>query len=217
MQSDEPIGANRTRTSGTVWHVEEELSRGVQSFQARHECSSGHPMAVVTDLRHVLRRLRSLLRAPFVRQPPGSSAGVAENHLARAIAENAASCAVILDERGYATYINGATRNVTSFTLDDLTGRPLHDVIHYHASESEGRSSLGGAVLSPWCHDGGLKKTEDLFVRKDGAVFPVVVSLTPIWHAEQRAGAVLGTPGGSVGRDCVWTWHAVQDSLAERS
>src|SRR4028118_256654 len=52
------------------------------------------------------------------------------NELILTIAENAASCLLMLDERGIATYMNPAAVRETGYTLAEFSSAPFHDVLH---------------------------------------------------------------------------------------
>src|ERR1700682_2560518 len=50
------------------------------------------------------------------------------NALIRTIAENAASCLLMLDERGVITYMNPSAVAHTGYTLEELSAAPFHDI-----------------------------------------------------------------------------------------
>jgi PAS domain S-box-containing protein len=112
------------------------------------------------------------------------------NELIRTIAENAASCLVMLDDRGVATYVNPAAMEETGYSLEEFARAPFHDVLHAPAG--------GGAHSVDECpirnareRLEGLKRHRDRFVRKNGTTFPVSCSLSPLQRAGTPSGAVL--------------------------
>ena len=112
------------------------------------------------------------------------------NALILTIAENAASCLLMLDHDGVATYMNPAAIEETGYALDELSRAPLHEMLH--ASEEHGGHSIATCpirnareMMQP------LRNFRDTFVRKDGSAFPVSCSLSPLQHDRQGAGAVL--------------------------
>lgn len=112
------------------------------------------------------------------------------NELIRTIAENAASCLLMLDDHGIATYMNPAAMEETGYTLDEFAKAPFHDVLH--APEGDGGHSADSCPIRnarERMHP--LKKHRDLFVRKDGSTFPVSCSLSPLERDGRQAGAVL--------------------------
>ena len=112
------------------------------------------------------------------------------NELVRTIAENAASCLLMLDENGVATYMNPAAIEETGYTFEEFSTRPFHAMLHAppeHGghSASECAIKLARERLVP------LKQHRDVFVRKNGTTFPVSCSLAPLQREGRQAGAVL--------------------------
>jgi PAS domain S-box-containing protein len=111
------------------------------------------------------------------------------NSLIRTIAENAASCLLMVDDRGVATYMNPAAVTVTGYSFAEFTAAPFHDMLHAPGSDGHPIEScpikLARERMSP------LKNHRDVFVRKDGSTFPVACSLSPLERDGVQAGAVL--------------------------
>lgn len=112
------------------------------------------------------------------------------NALIRTIAENAASCLLMLDERGIATYMNPAAIEETGYALEEFAKAPLHDVLHAPA-ERGGHLAAACPIRNARERLQPLKQHRDLFVRKDGSTFPVSCSLSPLQRDGRQAGAVL--------------------------
>ena len=112
------------------------------------------------------------------------------NTLIRTIAENAASCLLMLDEHGIATYMNPAAIEETGYSLEEFAKAPFHDVLHApakgggHAPDACPIRTAREKILP-------LKQHRDIFVRKDGTTFPVSCSLSPLQRDGRAAGAVL--------------------------
>lgn len=112
------------------------------------------------------------------------------NELIRTIAENAASCLLMLDERGIATYMNPAAIEQTGYTLEEFGRAPFHDLLH--APVDRGGHSPGDcAIRNARERMQPLKNHRDVFVRKDESTFPVSCSLAPLQRDGRPAGAVL--------------------------
>ena len=112
------------------------------------------------------------------------------NVLVRTIAENAASCLLMLDERGVTTYMNPAAVAHTGYTLEELSAAPFHDLLHAPA-EHEGHVLGACAIKNARERMVPLKNHRDVFVRKDGTEFPVSCALAPLQRDGRPAGAVL--------------------------
>jgi PAS domain S-box-containing protein len=109
--------------------------------------------------------------------------------LNKTITDNAASCLFMMDENGYATFMNPAAEEVTGYTLDEIRERPLHEVIHHQRPDgtpypiSDCPIEHGREEMIP------LKNHREVFVRKDGTPFPVSCHLAPL--SGRLGGAVL--------------------------
>jgi PAS domain S-box-containing protein len=112
------------------------------------------------------------------------------NELIRTIAENAASSLLMLDERGFVTYMNPAAVEETGFTLEELAEISFHDALHPPASRG-GHAIDACPIRNARERLLPLKKHRDLFVRKDGSTFPVSYSLSPLQRDGRPSGAVL--------------------------
>jgi PAS domain S-box-containing protein len=112
------------------------------------------------------------------------------NALIRTITENAASCLLMLDEQGVTTYMNPAAVANTGYTLEELSAAPFHDLLHAPA-ERQGHALGACAIKNARERMVPLKNHRDVFVRKDGTVFPVSCALAPLQRDGHPAGAVL--------------------------
>ena len=112
------------------------------------------------------------------------------NELILTIAENAASCLLMLDERGIATYMNPAAIEETGYSLEEFAKAPFHEVLHAPAKDG-GHSAGDCPIRTARERMQPLKKQRDLFVRQDGSMFPVSCSLSPLQRDGRPAGAVL--------------------------
>jgi PAS domain S-box-containing protein len=93
-----------------------------------------------------------------------------------------------VDIQGRVTYINPSAEAMFGWTCGELVGKKMHDVTHYkHADGSPfpAADCAGALVLEKGTE---LQEHEDVFIRKDGSFFPVVLSASPL----KINGAVLG-------------------------
>jgi PAS domain S-box-containing protein len=112
------------------------------------------------------------------------------NELIRTIAENAASCLLMLDERGIATYMNPAAIEETGYTVAEFAKAPFHDILH-PTTGLGGHTAAQCPIRNARERMLPLKEQRDLFVRKDGSTFAVSCSLSPLQRDGRQAGAVL--------------------------
>lgn len=116
-------------------------------------------------------------------RPSEESFHSAMNHIAEAI--------YMLDERGLVTYVNPAAEAMFGWNAAELLGKRMHDVTHYKhadgrpfaAEECVGLQVLGSGL--------GVKDRQDTFIRKDGSLFPVVVSASPLTDNGKTSGVVV--------------------------
>ena len=105
---------------------------------------------------------------------------------------NIAAGVYTLDLDGMVTYVNPAAEAMFGWTNAELLGKKMHDVTHYKhpdgkpypASECPGLRVLQDGVE--------LRECEDTFIRKDGSLFPVVFSASPLRKGETTVGTVVG-------------------------
>jgi len=109
----------------------------------------------------------------------------------RAITDNAASCLFMMDVDGHPTFMNPAAERVTGYQLDEIRDRPLHNAVHYKRPDGrpfpieECPIDNAASELAP-VHD-----ADEVFVRKDGTLFPVRYSVAPLERDGRTVGAVL--------------------------
>src|SRR5262245_35087752 len=93
---------------------------------------------------------------------------------------NVAGGVFTVDLDGIATYVNPAAEAMFGWTNAELLGRKMHDVTHnkhpdgtpYPASDCPALQILNTGIE--------LHEHEDTFIRKDGRLFPVVFSASPL-------------------------------------
>src|SRR5699024_1353275 len=80
----------------------------------------------------------------------------------------------MMDHKSRCTFMNPAAEAMTGFTFDETNGQILHDLIHHHHPD-------GRPYPMPECPiDRALPEKfdvlghEDAFIRKSGALFPVM-------------------------------------------
>jgi PAS domain S-box-containing protein len=95
----------------------------------------------------------------------------------------------MLDEQGVATYMNPSAVRETGYSPEELARAPFHDVLHASGSQG-GHDGADCAIRNARVQREPLSNHHDLFVRKDGSIFPVACSLAPFAQGE-GAGAVL--------------------------
>jgi diguanylate cyclase (GGDEF)-like protein/PAS domain S-box-containing protein len=114
-----------------------------------------------------------------------------ENYLFRSITDNVTVGLFFMDKHGRCTFMNAAGQAMVGYTLDELRGKSLHEVMHhthpdgmpFPKDQCEIDRSL--AEMVP------VKDIETHYTRKDGSFLPVSVSASPIINNQQVVGMVM--------------------------
>ncbi len=150
------------------------------------------------DAQRVEWMIRQLRLAREAQQRQGAVAAELERltgelryHLSvtKTITDNAASCLCTMDARGYPTFVNPAFERVTGYVLDEIRDRPLHYAVHYKYPDGrpypmeECPIDRAYPVMEP------VPYGEEIFVRKDGSLFPVAFAVAPSRRSERSRSA----------------------------
>ncbi|MBX4187826.1 MAG: PAS domain S-box protein, partial [Candidatus Doudnabacteria bacterium] len=114
-----------------------------------------------------------------------------QNYLTKSITDNTTVCLFLIDQNNTVTFMNPAAEKVTGFSMDDIRGKNLHDVIHHTRPDG-----------TPFPHEecfldkalGEMRQTKDhenYYIRKNGQFFPALCSASPIIKDGRLVGAVL--------------------------
>lgn len=93
-----------------------------------------------------------------------------------------------VDAVGNATFVNPAAAHMLGYAVDELIGRPMHDLVHH--KHPDGTSLAREACpLQAGVTGGRSQRTDDaVFIRKDGTSFPIEAVTTPV----HESGAIVG-------------------------
>jgi PAS domain S-box-containing protein len=94
-----------------------------------------------------------------------------------------------VDKQGLVTKMNPAAEKLLGWTLEELRGKKMHDVIHYKHPDGSPFPAEECASLQVLREGKALKDFEDSFIRKDGRLFPVSYSSSPL---RDRDGEIVG-------------------------
>lgn len=86
----------------------------------------------------------------------------------------------LMDDRQQCVFMNRAAEELTGFTLADMTGRPLHDVIH-HTRPDGSPFALEDCPIDRAFPERVGVKGEEVFVHRDGSFYPVAFTASPIY------------------------------------
>jgi PAS domain S-box-containing protein len=97
----------------------------------------------------------------------------------------------VLDVEGRLTFMNPAAERKLGWKAAELLGRNMHQMIHYRDERGQPRAETDCPLLRVLRTGETITSEDDLFVRKDGSVFPVSYSSSPMLDKGQVVGAVL--------------------------
>ena len=85
-----------------------------------------------------------------------------------------------VDAGGLVTYLNPAAEHLFGWSTVELLGRNMHDVTHQKQPDGQPFPAGASTRLQVLQKDADLPFYEDMFVRKDGTLFPVVYSCSAL-------------------------------------
>ncbi len=105
-----------------------------------------------------------------------------------AICNNATVALFIMDERQQCVYMNPAAEEMTGFSLSEVQGRALHDIIH-HTRPDGSHYPLEECPIDQALPQNNREQGEETFVHKDGSFYSVAFTASPI----RENGVAVGT------------------------
>ncbi len=116
----------------------------------------------------------------------------AEEHrsLLKAVTDNASVALFIVDERQQCVFMNPAAEEMTGFTLAQVQGRALHDLIH-HTRPDGSHYPLAECPIDRAFSQNNQEQGEEVFVRKDGSFYYVSYTASPIRDATGIRGTII--------------------------
>lgn len=106
-----------------------------------------------------------------------------------AVLDNASVSIFLMNEMQHCIYMNLAAERLTGFTLAEVLGRPLHDVIH-HTRPDGSPFPLHECAIDRAFPENANTQGEEVFVHKSGRFYPVAFTASPVHDEEAK---VVGT------------------------
>ena len=115
----------------------------------------------------------------------------AEKERYQVVTENTAEAIFLTDEHGRVTFANPAAEGIFGWSQSELSGRTLHDVIHYRR-RGGAPYPMEECPFARVLRSGlALKRQEDVFFRKDGTSIHATGSNAPILRDGRVVGGVV--------------------------
>lgn len=113
-----------------------------------------------------------------------------QQRLLRAVTNNAWVSLFIMDENQQCVFMNPAAELMTGFTLDEVWGRALHDIIH-HTRPDGSPYPLEECPIDRAFPQNNQERGEEVFVHKNGSFYFVSYTASPIRYAGEIRGTVI--------------------------
>jgi PAS domain S-box-containing protein len=96
-----------------------------------------------------------------------------------AILNNTREAVFLMDHQQHCIYANAAAERLSGYSLDEMHGRPLHDVVH-HKKPDGSPYPLEECPIDRAFPERAQMSGEELFVHKDGSFYPVAFTASPV-------------------------------------
>lgn len=153
------------------------------------------------SMRHAQRQTRLNAAAVTERQRKLEAEIVERKHVERALGRtvkfdeavmlNMGEGLYTMDVQGLVTSMNPAAERLFGWTLEEVRGLKMHDVIYYKHRDGTPFKGEDCAVLNVLREDMVLTEYEDVFIRKDGRFFDVSYSASALREDEETVGFVV--------------------------
>ena len=113
-----------------------------------------------------------------------------------AVTNNSTFAMFIMDEQQQCIYMNPAAEQLTGFTLAEVEGKALHDIIH-HTRPDGSHYPLEECPIDRAFPQNSQEQGEEVFVHKDGSFYPVAFTASPIRQDGDIVGTIIEVRGTS--------------------
>jgi PAS domain S-box-containing protein len=96
-----------------------------------------------------------------------------------------------IDRQGYTTFVNPAAAKMLGWEVQELIGRPMHDVLHHAYPNGSHYPAASCPILASASSGEVYRRTDEVFWRKDGSSFPVEYVSNPIREGQVIRGTVV--------------------------
>ncbi len=111
--------------------------------------------------------------------------------LTQAITDNSAAALFMIDAQGYCTFMNPAGQRMLGWSFQEIRQKPLHEMIHHHHPDGRPYPIYDCPIERALPGKFGMREHEDMFIRRGGEFFPVLVGAAPILVAESAAASMV--------------------------
>jgi PAS domain S-box-containing protein len=109
----------------------------------------------------------------------------------RAITDSLGEGVCAVDREGRLTFLNPAAAQLLGWTEAELLGKTMHDIVHFQRADGTPLTLDDCELLSVMPGNLTLRRGEEVFTRRDGAIFPVSYTSSSIVVDGEVLGAVI--------------------------
>jgi PAS domain S-box-containing protein len=114
----------------------------------------------------------------------------ARNYL-RAVTDSMGEAVYAADCEGHLTYLNQAAEDLLGWSLDDVRGHVMHDLVHNRRAGGSPCPIEQCPTQSAWLPGRAVRVEDDIFIRNDGGEVPVAYTATPFATDDGVEGCVV--------------------------
>ncbi|MBA3696269.1 MAG: response regulator [Methylotenera sp.] len=125
-------------------------------------------------------------------EAPGPIASrLSSDELAQTIVENSTQGFAMMDDKGYCIYANQTWLDMTGYTTEEITSRPLHDLVHHHYPDGRPFPMAECPIDRALPENFTVRAHQDIFFRKDGTTFDVMCAASPIFDSGKPVATII--------------------------
>ncbi len=168
------------------------LGIGPREVTGRHRDGSLIPLelAISEVLQDGQRVFIGALRDISERKRQQRELDLAEER-ARLLLESAGEGIYGVDLQGRTSFINPVAAEMLGYSIDELMGQPMHDVLHHTRPDGTPYPKEDCPIYAAFMDGETRQVNDEVFWRKDGTSIPVEYSSTPIRRDGKLVGAVV--------------------------
>ncbi len=96
-----------------------------------------------------------------------------------------------IDTEGRCTFANRATSEMTGWSVEELLGRQMHDLLHHHRADGTPYPTKACPIYAAFRERRGCRIRGEVFWRRDGTSFPIDYASNPTIENGTLTGAVV--------------------------
>ena len=108
-----------------------------------------------------------------------------------AITDTATACLIMIDDLGMITYMNPAAIRATKYTSKEAMGKSMHQLVHHSHPDGSPYEESECPSTDTYKYGKSSLPREDIYFRKDGSNFNVIVTGTSIPGKESHLACVI--------------------------